>query len=263
MKVDGSAFKAARKKVRAKYPGRGEPGQPATGTQEWLAEEARLSLRAVQYLEKGEASLKTITEVSKLLNIENWEEYILDFGAEYVACSAEKLVDFRPEQYPADNPDTFHNSCMLLTVDPLSILVETGRFKEIPLEKIEARLSGFPIEIDFIWMAEVSLTPAGVGWLGWVQEVEEIYLPATDKVRNLPIMFRQSNPSVVSWGDFVIMVEDSKSNQIYLDIELHFSRFTKEIRIFLAIELLQKLFADGRIKYSSNYPYRAQVKTIT
>lgn len=263
MKVDGSAFKAARKKVRARYPGRGEPGQPATGTQEWLAEEARLSLRAVQYLEKGEASIKTITEVSKLLEIENWEEYILDFGAEYVTCSAEKLVDFRPEQYPPDNPDTFHNSCMLLTIDPLSILVETGRFEEIALEKIEAKLSGFPVELEFIWMAEVSLTPAGVGWLGWVKEAEELYLTATDKVRNLPIMFRQSKASVVSWGDFVAMVEETSTNQIYLDVDLHFSRFTKEIRIFLSVELLQKLFSDGRIKYSSKFPYRAQVKTIT
>ena len=263
MKVDGIAFRTARKKIRAKYPGRGEPGQPAKGTQEWLAEEARLSLRAVQYLEKGEASLKTITQVSQLLNIENWEEYIVDFGAEYVTCSADKVVDFRPEYFPPNNSETFHNSCMLLTVDPLSTLVETGRFNEIPLKKIEAKLSGLTTEIDFIWMAEVSLTPAGVGWLGWVREAEELYLPATDKVLNMPIMFRQSNPSIISWGDFVEMVDSTENNQLYLDIEVFFSRFTKQIRIFLSIELLQKLFADGRTKYSSNHPYRAQVKTIT
>lgn len=262
MRVDGVAFRNARKKIRARFPGRGEPGRPAKGTQEWVADEARLSLRAVQYLEKGEASLKTITEVSKLFQIENWEEYICDYGIEYVTCSAEKLVDFRPELYPPNN-NTFVESPVLMSVDPVSILVESGSFEEIVLKEVTAKLSGLPIEIDYIWMAEVSLTPAGVGWLGWVKEIEELYLSATNRMLNIPIMFRQAGSSQVSWGMFVDMIEKTNANQIYVDLSLIFSNFTKEIRIFLSIELLQKLFVEGRFKYKSEQPYRAQLKTIT
>lgn len=262
MRVDGVAFRNARKKIRARFPGRGEPGKPARGTQEWVADEARLSLRAVQYLEKGEASLKTISEVSKLFQIDNWEEYICDYGIEYVTCSAEKLVDFRPELYPPNN-STFIESPVLMSVDPISILVESGRFEEIVLKKVTAKLSGLQVEIDYIWMAEVSLTPTGVGWLGWVREIEEIYLSATNRMLNIPIMFRQMDTSQVSWGMFVGMIEKTNENQIYVDITLDFSKFTKEIRIFLSIELLQKLFVEGRLKYESTQPYRAQLKTVT
>lgn len=263
MRVDGTVFRAARKKIRARFPGRGQPGLPAKGTQEWVADEARLSLRAVQYLERGEASLKTITQVSKLLHIENWEECICDYGVEYVTCTAEKLVDFRPELYPPHNTETFSQSCMLMSVDPLSILVESGSFKEATLKEITARLSGLTIEVNFIWIAEVSLTPAGVGWLGWVKEVEELHLPATDRLINMPIMFKQTNLPQISWEDFVKMIDRSTANQIYIDISLNFVRFTKNMRIFLSVELLQKLFSEGRLKYNSEQPYRVQAKTIT
>lgn len=263
MKVDGSVFIAARKKVRARCPGRGESGRPAVGTQEWVAEEARLSLRAVQYLENDEASLKTIKAVSKLLGIPNWEEHIYDYGCEYVTCSAKKLVDFRPELYPPHNPEHFFKSTMLMSIDPLSILVEAGKFEKILLKEVTATLSGLDINIEFQWLAEVLLTPDGKGWLGWVREMEEFYIPAKNESLHIPVMFRQLNAPQVTWEEFVCMVDAVTTSQLDVEIRLHFANFQKCIKIYLSTDLLQRVFAEGREKRDSAWPYRAQLRTIT
>lgn len=263
MKVNGSVFMAARKKMRALYPGRGAPGQPAIGTQEWVAEQARLSLRAVQYLEKGEASFKTIKAVSELLGIPQWEAYIYDYGCEYVTCTTKKLIDFRAELYPPHNPDSFHKSTLLMSIDPLSILIEPGKFEEILLKEITATLSGLDTLIEFTWLAEVLLTPAGKGWLGWVKELQEFYIPATGKILHIPIMFRQLTIPPISWYEFVSMVENSCANQFYIDVYLQFTNFQKHNKIYLSTDLLQRLFKEGRMKHQTQWPYRAQLPTIT
>lgn len=263
MKVDASVFIAARKKIRARYPGRGDPGYPAIGTQEWVADEARLSLRAVQYLEKGEASLKTIKAVSKLLSIPKWEEHICDYGCEYVTCTAKKLIDFRPERYPPHHPDSFFKSTLLMSLDPLSIRVDAGKFDAILLKEVTATLSGLAMNVDFTWMAEVLLTPAGKGWLGWVREMEEFYLPANNEPLHIPVMFRQLNTPQVTWDAFVSMVEATSNSQLDVEVCLHFSTFQKRIKIYLSTDLLQRLFAEGRTKHQSVWPYRAQLRTIT
>lgn len=263
MKVDGFAFIAARKKIRARYPGRGEPGHPAIGTQEWLADEAKLSLRAVQYLEKGEASLKTIKAASKLLDIPKWEEHICNYGSEYVTCTTQKVVDFRPSLYPPHYEDTFTKSTLTMSLDPLSILVEEGKFEEIQLKEVRAVLSGLDVKISFLWWAEVQLNPSGQGWLGFIDEIQELYIPANNKTLHISIMFRQENFPPVTWEEFVSMTEATTNSQLNVDVKLYFSNFEKHIKIYLSVELLQRLFAEGRIKYQSEWPYRSQLKAIT
>ncbi|MGB1258266.1 MAG: helix-turn-helix domain-containing protein [Thiolinea sp.] len=263
MEVDGAVFKAARKKIRADFPGRGEPGQPAKGTQEWVADQAKVSLRAVQYLEKGDASFKTLKSVSKVLGVDNWEECIIDYGLEYVSCFARKNIDFRPARYPVNFPDNYMDSIMQMTIDPLSIHAEAGKFESFQLNEVNARLTGLEKEIQFSWLAEVSLTPNMNTWLGWVRELDELVIEADNQTVNMPVMFRQLNVPCVSWAEFVRMVENSEHSQFNIDIDLKFARFDKKITIYVSIDLLKILFRQGRDKYQSEWPYRVQLRTIS
>lgn len=263
MKVDGSTFRSARKKIRARYPGKGNNLDSAVGTQQWVADQTKLSLRAVQYLEKGEASLKTLRAVSALLEIDHWEETIQDYGIEYVSCAAGNLIDFRPEKFPPNNPDTFSNSALMMSIDPISILVESGKFKQIDLRQISAKLTGISTPIDFEWLAEVNLSPSGQGWLGWVSEIQEITLKADDSKRLQSIMFKQTSLPIIDWETFVREVERCENNQIQIELQFIFSRFSKKLIVFLPTELLKKLFCEGRNKYNSELPYRVQLKAVT
>ena len=263
MKVDGSVFASARRRVRAAFPGRGEPGRPAPGTQEWVADEARVSLRAVQYLEKGNASLRTIKAVSQLLGIARWEDSIRDYGQEYVTCTAKKLVDFRPELYPPHHADTYGDSTLLMSLDPLSIQVDAGKFPEVVLNNVTAALSGLAVSLEFVWLAEVLLTPAGKGWLGWVREIDELCIPADGENRHIPLMFRQLNSPQTSWRQFIELVEATESSQLELMVDLEFANFNKQVKIYLSTDLLHRLFAEGRQKHQASWPYRVQVRTIT
>lgn len=263
MKIDGALFITARKKFRARYPGRGEQGNPAPGTQEWVADQARVSLRAVQYLENGEASLRTIKAVSQLLGITDWEEHVLDYGAEYVTCLAKRMIDFRPEHYPPHHPGSFHQSTLLMTLDPISITVEPGKFAGVWLKEVTAILKGLPTPMFFTGLAEVLLTPAGKGWLGWVEEMEERYLPANGEPIHIPIMFRQTDIPQMTWGGFVAMVEATAASQFEVECCLHFTNFQKRIKVYVSTDLLQRLFSEGRKKHQSEFPYRVQLRTIT
>lgn len=263
MRVDGKAFKAVRKKIRAANPGRGESGQPAKGTQEWLAEAAIVSLRAVQYLERGEASFKTIKAVSAVLGIEHWEEYIQDYGLEYVTCTANKLVDFRPELGPNEYPESFMHSVMQMTIDPLSIHAESGKFDAFLLKEVNATLIGLRKKINFTWLAEVSITPNMQDWLGWVKEVEEMHIEANDRTISKPIMFKQTDTPQTSWHDFVEMVKASESSQFNVNVQVRFARFDKNFNIYASTDLLKILFEKGKEKYRSDWPHRAQLRTIT
>lgn len=262
MQVDGVALIKARLRIRAEHPGRGKPGKPAKGTQEWLAEQAGISLRALQYLEKGEGSAENLKWVCTVLNIPVWESLIFNQGSEYVDCTAQRFIDFRPSLYPPHHPDSFLNSSLQVTLDPLSILVSKGKFDAILLKEVKGTLHGLPNPIPLTWLAEVLLTPNGQGWLGWVREVEAMTLPANNTTVNIPIMFRQLAVPPVSWGGFVSSVEKTKTSQLNLEVCLDFQNFTKEFTVYISTDLLKILFADGRKKYSSPYPYRAQLKTI-
>lgn len=262
MRVDGVALREKREQLRAQFPGRGEQGLPAIGTQEWLADEAKISLRAVQYLEKGQASLKVIRAVSEVLEIEQWERLIVNYGVEYVHCHAGDLVDFRPGLYPPNNPDTFAESALQITLDPLVLKADVGKFDSFLLKRITGRVYGFEQCIELSWLAEVSLTPDMNTWLGWVRELDEIELVANGKNCHIPIMFKQDQLPLVSWGEFVAMVESFPKSQFEIDITLHFDNFDKHFRVYVSVDLLKLLFIQGRKKYGSELPYRAQVRAI-
>lgn len=262
MQVDGAALIKARLRIRTEHPGRGESGKPAKGTQEWLAEQAGLSLRALQYLEQGEGSTESLKWVCTVLGIPAWETLILNYGSEYVSCTAKRFIDFRPSSYPPHYPDIFLNSSLQISLDPLSILVSQGKFESILLKEVRGKLCGLGEPIPLTWLAEVLLTPNGQGWLGWVREVEAMTLPANNTTVNIPIMFRQLAVPPVSWGDFVSSVEKISASQLNLEVCLEFQNFTKEFTVYISTDLLKILFAEGRKKYSSPYPYRAQLKTI-
>lgn len=262
MQVDGVTLIKARLRIRTEHPGRGESGKPAKGTQEWLAEQAGLSLRALQYLEQGEGSAESLKWVCTVLGIPAWETLILNYGSEYVSCTAKRFIDFRPSSYPPHYPDIFLNSSLQISLDPLSILVSQGKFESILLKEVRGKLCGLGEPIPLTWLAEVLLTPNGQGWLGWVREVEAMTLPANNTTVNIPIMFRQLAVPPVSWGGFVSSVEKTNTSQLNLEVCLDFQNFTKEFTVYISTDLLKILFAEGRKKYSSPYPYRAQLNTI-
>jgi hypothetical protein len=262
MKIDGTALIAARQKVRANFPGRGEIGSPSTGTQEWLAEQAKVSIRALQYLERGEGSLSNLKKVCTALGISQWQQLIINYGEDYVNCIANRFVDFRPSIYPPENPETFANSGLLMTLDPLTLLVAKGKFENILLQEVNATLTGLAEPITYTWLAEVSLTPNGQGWLGWVKEVEPMNLLANDVPLNVPIMLKQLRVPHVSWGEFVCAVENLTTSQLNIDVCLVFQNFTKKFTVYVSVDLLKVLFNEGRNKYRSPLPYRAQLKAI-
>lgn len=263
MRVDGKAFSSARNKIRARHPGRGKLGSPAKGTQEWLSEEAGVSLRAIQQLEQSnEASPRTVKSVSRVLNIDHWEEYLLDYGLEYLSCTTKGFVDFRPEQNPDQYPDTYMNSTLMLTIDPLSILAESGKFDSFFLKEVNATISGLDRFIHCSWLAEVSLTPGMNGWLGWVKETEEMQIEAVDKPLNMSIMFKQDDVPHASWADFIELVEKNQMSQFDIEVQLRFVRFDKNFKVHISTDLLKILFEKGREKYASAWPHRAQIRAI-
>jgi transcriptional regulator with XRE-family HTH domain len=261
MKVDGEAVMKARSKIRANYPGRGEQGMPAVGTQEWLAEQANVSLRAVQYIERGQGSLETLRKVSQALGIKQWQTLIINYGQDFVSCSAYREIDFRPALDPRVE-NNFIDSPLMVSLDPLSLTIASGKFQSIILKEITLALCGLDQPILYSWLAEVLLTPAGKGWLGWEKDLHEMYLTANDQILTIPIMFKQIAVPVVSWRAFIDRVEYLKSSQLNLEVSLIFQNFTKHFTVYISVDLLKIIFQMGRAKYNSPYPYRAQLKAI-
>ena len=129
------------------------------------------------------------------------------------------------------------------------------------MKEVSAKLTVLGRSIDFTWLAEVSLKSDSNGWLGLVESLTEIDIKAGE-TRHIPVMFRQVGKSRVSWAEFIHMVENSNENQFSVEISLRFSQFTKTLNIRVSIELLKILFERGREKYRSDWPHRAQLRTI-
>lgn len=261
MKVDGEALMRARSKIRADYPGRGEMGMPAVGTQEWLAEQANLSLRAIQYIERGQGSLETLRKVCQVLGIKQWQALIVNYGQEYVSCSAYREIDFRPALDPRTEAN-FVDSPLMVSLDPLTLTIASGKFEMVILKEINLTLCGLDNPISYSWLAQVLLTPAGKGWLGWEKDLQEMCLSANDQVLTIPVMFKQVAIPVLSWREFIDRVEHLESSQLNLEVKLVFQNFTKHFTVYIAVDLLKIIFQMGRAKYNSPYPYRAQLKAI-
>lgn len=262
MEVNGVELAQERKKIRAFNPGRGEAWAPAKGTQEWLASRIGKNLRTVQNLERGRASLVVLQAACRELGLEDWTKYVLNYGAEYLSCTTTSLIDFRAEKDPNVYPDSFFRSTTLMTLDPLSISLEVGGLDYVDLKSIEARLQGKDLDISFSWLAEVSLTPTGDGWLGWIKPVEKQQIVAGKPAWQCPIMFHQTDAPPMLWIDFVKYVDSSNESQLNIIIDLDFGNIKKSLTVRVSIELLQRLFSYARIKYDSEYPRRAQVKAI-
>jgi len=262
LEINGAELAQARKKIRALNPGRGEAWAPAKGTQEWLALRIGKTLRTVQNLEKGRASMPVLKAVCRELGLKNWKQYVLNYGVEYLSCTATSLIDFRAEKDPNTHEDSFFHSTTLMTIDPLSISLEEGEVSFADLRSIEARLQSKNLDIHFSWLAEVSLTPTGSGWLGWVKPVETKRIEAGSKAWVCPIMFHQTTVPPMRWIDFVEYVDSSKESQLNINVDLDFGNLKKSFVVRVSIELLQTLFSYARQKYNSDYPRRAQVKAI-
>lgn len=283
MKVNGKAFKQAREEVRKNSPRRGVAGQPARGTQLWLAGKAKvlrvdcdesadgkskvwqsLGLRTIQALERGEASIETIDAVSEVLGI-NGRELILDYGQEYVKCAANGVVDFRPSIHPDIYPDNFHDMPLMVTVDPLTITFNPADFDSFKLEHISLVLSFPNFSKCFNWIYEVSLTAAASSWLGDEEGVIPFSVELEDGIKAVSksIMFAAAEDEFLSWREFVTAIEDSPEHQLDIDIELKFSTFQKNIKILASMELLRMRFSKGREFRKAEWPYRVHIEPLS
>lgn len=262
MEVNGAELVKERKKIRALNPGRGKSWAPAKGTQEWLAIQIGKTLRTVQNLEKGRASMEVLQASCRALGLKDWKKYVLNYGSEYLHCTATNLIDFRAEIDPTIHSGSFFRSTTLMTIDPLFISLDEGELGAVELKSVEARLQGKDLDISFRWLAEVSLTPTGNGWLGWVKPVESQNIEAGKPAWQCPIMFHQMAAPPMRWIDFVEYVDKSDESQLNIIMDFDFGNIKKSLTIRVSIELLQSLFSYARIKYNSDYPRRAQVKAI-
>lgn len=260
MKVKGEAFKQARQELCKDHP-RGTIGQPGEGSQEWLAEKTGLSVRVIQRLEKGEASITTVDQVSPFLKI-NGREFIEGFGKEFVIPSANGYIDLRPAVSPRSEPDTFQQSIMMLSIDPLELECKADEFDSYFLREITGKLFCDTINLELEWLYEVDISPKGNGWLPIIQCVKSLEIQ-TPYLFCQSIMFKQTSRQIVSWAEFVEKIEASNENSLRLEIKFQFRNFYKLLNISLCIELLRYNFSKGRDDHKSQWPYRNQIKAMT
>lgn len=272
MKVNGIAFKKAREEIRknateSKNKLRGEASE---GTQEWLAQVAKvrscngemksLCVRSIQYLEKGEASIATIDAVSGYLGV-NGRELIINYGNNFINLDAPSVVDFRPTSCPREVSD-FQLSPFLLTIDPL--VIEFSKNEDIDTAKLIGITASIELKqekINFEWLYKVGLNSASNSWLGFLDEVysEQLYAPSTQR---LSIMFAQRNGNNISWEKFIAMVEETELRMLQLEVIVEFKYFVKNIKIGIVTSEMKTFFSKGREKYNGKYPYFIQPKTI-
>lgn len=262
MKVNGEAFKKTRQELRKDHT-RGVVGQPAIGSQEWLATKTGLSVRLIQRLEKGEASVATVDKVSPFLKI-NGREFIEGFGKNFVIPDAKGYIDLRPAVSPRSDPDAFPHSAMMLTVDPLELECKADEFDSYFLREITAKLVCDTINIDFEWAYEVDISPKGENWLPIKNDVRSLKI-LTPAVFFQSIMFKQTSRKFLSWSEFVEKIEASSDSLLKLELKINFENFYKILHIGLCIELLKENLSNGRKKYKCQWPYRTQlrVKSMT
>lgn len=271
MRVDGNAFRKAREEIRKNSRRtRGVRGEPAKGTQEWLAniatirnvegEQTPLSVRTIQYLERGTASIQTVDAVSPHLGL-NGRSLILDYGQDAVRIDAPGVIDLRPENSPYTYPDTFQDSALLLSVDPLIIKLNLDEMDLARLEQITATLQVDKATTVFRWLYRVLLTPKGSGWLG---VEEEIYpLSITSELYRISLMFRQTTCPPWSWAEFVKILEETESKLARITLNLEFTYFTKTLDVGITVSQLQTYFRLGRQKRKSEWPFMAQPDALT
>lgn len=267
MKVNGEAFRQAREEIRknAGIP-KGVRGEPAEGTQEWLAEKSLiksrnggmkcLSVRTIQALERGEASIQTVDAVSPHLGL-NGRELIIGYGRNSVTVEASGVVDLRSMEAPLLKPDNFHTSPLMLTLDPLVITISDDELETVELRGMSAMLLLEKQHYPFKWLYEVALVPNGNGWLGNEGEVapETLRTPASWKKS---IMFTQTEWPALNWSEFVNAVESTDRNLLQLEVNIEFRNFRKTLNIGLAVAQMRSYLDYGRQVRQAEWPSRIQ-----
>lgn len=273
MKVNGKAFKTAREEI-LKDSGAITPslkGEPSPGTQEWLAQVAHirsstgilkpLSVRTVQYLEKGEASIQTVDAVSPHLKI-NGRELIIGYGLNQINCNVPNVVDFRSISSPRNDPENFKKDAFVITLDPIIISFSEGDLDSTILKKITATLKIEKVEVDFQWIYEVALNPTGQGWLGIKKEVNKITIDNTGDL-SFSVMFSQKNYPSVSWIELINMVESSRSPLIKIDVNFHFENLTKNTKIGVSSKEMGTFIKLARQSRGGKCPSFVQPSALT
>lgn len=272
MKVNGEAFKKAREEI-LKDSGEYRQtlrGQPAKGTQEWLALIAKiksyeggekpLSVRTIQYLEKGDASIQTIDAVSPYLKI-NGRELIINYGVNQVNCKAIGAVDFRPICSPKEDLKHFQNNPFVFTVDPLQISFSEGDLDTIYLKSITATLKIDELELDFSWLYEVVLNPTSRDWLGIQREVLPRQISSPENIV-FPIMFSQLDAPYISWIELITYVDSMKSKLINIIVNFHFNNFEKKIKIGISSTEMGTFLELGRQSREGSCPSFVQPSAL-
>lgn len=256
--VSGPAFKRARLATRNEDEDlkRGEYGH---GSQEWLAEQARVSTRTVNELEAGKATLKTVDAVSEILSI-NGREYIQGYGEDFTTCHATGVVDFRPRisgRLP-DNETAYLQAAFFVALDPLVIVVDDDFTDSAKVKRMELNLSVGDMNIDFSWLYTVSLTSRSTTWLGDEEDVREVDILAHEPHQK-SYMFRQNALRHISWEQFIDHIGATDDHRILLTLKVVFEYFEKQDHILVSVEEMKGLF---EVSYPPKYPYWLQPKAL-
>lgn len=250
--VDGIAFKHARQK----HKNTSEElmlGEYGAGTQEWLSKIARVSPRTITELETGHATLKTIDAISNALKIKG-RTYILGYGEDFTAVQVTNVIDFRPiiSGRETGNETAYLESPFLVTLVPISINLEDDFTDTASIKKMRLKLTVGTMDIDFVWLYQVSLTSRASTWLGNEEEIKDATIHTGEKFSK-SIMFRQEKPH--SWKSFIDHIENTDDKRILIKLTVVFEYFQKQENIMISVRELRSMFKDS---YPQNYPYWIQ-----
>jgi transcriptional regulator with XRE-family HTH domain len=258
LSVDGAAFNRARLACRSHTENllRGEYGY---GSQEWLAEKARLSPRTVNELETGRATLKTVDAVSAVLGVKG-REYILGYGEEFTTLRAPGVVDFRPSinGRESENKNHYLDDSFLITLDPLAIKVDDDFIDNVTLQQMKLKLSVGELNLDLDWIYKVQLTSRSNTWLGDEEDVHEITIH-TNQPYQVSIMFRQNYFNSLSWRDFIGYIKNTDDTRILLTLTLIFEHFEKTDNIIVSVEELKNLL---ELSFPHGLPFWVQPNAL-
>lgn len=273
MKVNGSAFKKAREEIRKDTQVSDKlRGESAVGTQEWLASKAQirsksgelkpLSVRTIQYLERGSASIDVVDAVSPHLKI-NGRELIIGYGKDSVDADFPSYIDFRPTISPADSLESFQLSPVLMTLDPMLIDFDSDDLESIKLRSITAIVKFEEgLLINYVWLYKVMLIPGGKGWLGIDEEISPIKMSQPSHYK-ASIMFKQSILPYLSWSDFIKIIEQTNDNMLKVTINMNFITFEKEFKIGVSVSQARTLIKSSKQRFKCTYPVYIQPDALT
>ncbi|MCK5902586.1 MAG: hypothetical protein KAG28_05500 [Cocleimonas sp.] len=259
MSVHGEAFKRARLACKSRELSDMKRGEYGQGSQDWLAQQTRLSPRTVNELESGRATLKTVDAVSLILNIKG-REYIQGYGEDFTTCRASGVVDFRAglNGRIAGNETAYLTEPFLLTLDPLIIKVDDDFIDTVALQGILLTLSVGEMVLDFEWLYNVCLTDRSSTWLGDEEDISEVTI-ATRQPYQTAIMFKQDPFNSMSWEEFIVYIKKVDDARILLTLNLAFSYFKKQTHIIVSVEELRRLF---ELSFPQGFPYWVQPKAL-